>query len=62
MWFNLDNAVVNVASDTAEQRLSSTNWIIMGGVATGFMAACCYIGWRYQKSIRDQYEEAIGLL
>lgn len=62
MWFRLDEAFVNVASDTFDQRHSSKNWIIMGSVATGFMVACSFLGWGYQKKIRAEYRTRVGLL
>jgi hypothetical protein len=34
MWLKPEPAFVNVASDTQEQRDSSSNWIIFGGTAT----------------------------
>lgn len=62
MWFRLDEAFVNVASDTFDQRHSSKNWITMGVVATGFMALCSYFGWAYQRAIRAQYEKHVEML
>ncbi|KAF5627603.1 glycoside hydrolase family 3 [Fusarium sp. NRRL 25303] len=59
MWLNLNNAVVNVASDTKDRRTSSDGWIVMGGVATGFMAACSFFGWWFQMNIRVSFEDAI---
>jgi len=59
MWWNLENAFVNVATDTHEQRISSRNWVIMGSVATGFMVACTVFGWWHQKTIREQYMEVV---
>ncbi|EGO54959.1 hypothetical protein NEUTE1DRAFT_111545 [Neurospora tetrasperma FGSC 2508] len=55
-WFDTSNpdAMVNVASDTWYQRHSSRNWMVMGGVATAFMAACAYIGWWFQGMIRRE--------
>ncbi|KAH8585953.1 hypothetical protein B0O99DRAFT_704928 [Bisporella sp. PMI_857] len=58
-WLKLDQARVDVASDTYDQRHSSQNWIVMGCFATGFMALCCYGGWLYQRYIRDRYKGAI---
>ncbi|KAK1779555.1 hypothetical protein QBC45DRAFT_132422 [Copromyces sp. CBS 386.78] len=53
-WFDTSHpdAQVNVASDTWFQRSSSYNWMVMGGVATAFMAACAYAGWWFQGMIR----------
>jgi hypothetical protein len=62
MWLNLDNAYVNVASDTADQRNASHNWIYMGCVATGFMVTCCYVGWWYQQTLRTKYRQSIETL
>lgn len=59
MWLDLDNAFVNVASDTTDQRNASNNWIYMGCVATGFMATCCYVGWWYQQTLRTKYRQSI---
>ncbi|KAH7026891.1 hypothetical protein B0J12DRAFT_609813 [Macrophomina phaseolina] len=50
---------INVASDTREQRNSSSNWIVMGSVATGFMGLCCYIGWWYSRHIRQRFREEV---
>lgn len=59
MWLDLDNAYVNIASDTADQRNASHNWIYMGCIATGFMAACCYVGWWYQQTLRTRYRQIV---
>ncbi|SPO05242.1 related to putative protein [Cephalotrichum gorgonifer] len=59
MWLTLDEATVNVASDTELQRQSSRNWIIMGGVATGFMGLCSFWGWQIQMSMRRRYGDII---
>ena len=59
-WFSLDQAYVQVANDTAEQRLSNHNWIVLGGLATGFMGLCCWWGWWYQKIIRERYRGIVG--
>lgn len=59
-WLNLKAALVNVASDTYDQRHSSTNWIYMGAFATGFMGVCALLGWWYQKSIRTKYRLCVG--
>lgn len=60
-WFDTShpNATVNVASDTWYQRNSSHNWIVMGGVATAFMAACAYAGWWFQGMIRRGLAEVV---
>ncbi|KAF5969752.1 hypothetical protein FBULB1_10072 [Fusarium bulbicola] len=59
MWLNLTNAIVNVASDTKDRRNSSDGWIVMGGVATAFMAACSFFGWWFQMNIRVSFDDAI---
>ncbi|KAF5650619.1 glycoside hydrolase family 3 [Fusarium sp. NRRL 52700] len=59
MWLNLNNAIVNVASDTEDRRNSSDGWIVMGGVATAFMAACSFFGWWFQMNIRVSFDDAI---
>ncbi|RKK59248.1 hypothetical protein BFJ69_g17325 [Fusarium oxysporum] len=59
MWLNLDNAIVNVASDTKNRRNASDGWIVMGGVATVFMAICSLFGWWFQMNIRATFEDAI---
>jgi hypothetical protein len=61
-WLNLVNSTVNVAMDTEEQRDSSGSWIRIGIAATGFMAVCAYLGWWYQKAIREKYEMAVQQL
>lgn len=47
--------VINVAVDTQELRNSSRNWTVMGTVATGSMAVACYIGYWYQRSLRNRF-------
>ncbi|KAF5708200.1 glycoside hydrolase family 3 [Fusarium mundagurra] len=59
MWLDLNNAVVKVASDTKDRRNSSDGWIVMGGVATIFMAVCSFFGWWFQMNIRVSFEDAI---
>ncbi|KAF5980214.1 glycoside hydrolase family 3 [Fusarium coicis] len=59
MWLDLNNAIVNVASDTKNRRNSSDGWIVMGGVATAFMATCSFFGWWFQMNIRVSFEDAI---
>ncbi|KAK3386307.1 hypothetical protein B0T20DRAFT_366109 [Sordaria brevicollis] len=64
-WFNTNTshpnpAMVNVASDTWYQRNSSYNWMVMGGVATAFMAACAYAGWWFQGMIRRGLAEVVS--
>ncbi|KIW16715.1 hypothetical protein PV08_03904 [Exophiala spinifera] len=59
-WYNTDRAYVQVASDTQEQRDSSHNWIIFGGIATLFMAACCLVGWWYQARVRRRYKRIVN--
>ncbi|KAH7247503.1 uncharacterized protein BKA55DRAFT_664698 [Fusarium redolens] len=59
MWLNLDNAIVNVASDTKNRRNASDGWIVMGGVATVFMATCSFFGWWFQMNIRATFEDVI---
>ncbi|KAF4439578.1 glycoside hydrolase family 3 [Fusarium acutatum] len=59
MWLDLNNAVVNVASDTKDRRNSSDGWIVMGGVATAFMAVCSFFGWWFQMNIRVSFEDVI---
>jgi hypothetical protein len=55
-WSGLDDAPdINVASDTQDDRDSSQSWLVMGSVATGFMAFTCYVGWRYQRLIRKRF-------
>lgn len=47
--------VINVAVDTQDLRNSSQNWIVMGTVATGSMGVACYVGYWYQRSIRERF-------
>lgn len=47
--------VINVAVDTQNLRNSSRNWIIMGTVATASMAVACYVGYWYQRSLRERF-------
>lgn len=58
-WLNLDQAYVNLASDTEEARNSTNNWITMGMAATFFMVATSWLGWLYQRSVRDWYLDAV---
>lgn len=58
-WLNLDEAYVNLASDTEEARNSTRNWITMGVAATLFMVATSWLGWLYQRSVRNWYLEAV---
>lgn len=58
-WYSLNSASVQVATDTQEQRNSSHNWIVFGGVATAFMGICCCGGWWYQKVIRERYKKIV---
>lgn len=51
--------VINVAGDTQNLRNSSENWVIMGTVASGFMAVACYVGYWYQRSIRERFVEEV---
>lgn len=55
-WSNLGDAPdINVASDTQGDRDSSRSWLLMGSVATGFMAFNYYVGWWYQRLIRKRF-------
>ena len=56
-WLDLDDAKVNVASDTQAQRDSSRNWIVMGVVASAFMAICTFLGWYLQKMARVMFKK-----
>lgn len=47
--------VINVAVDTQDLRNSSQNWIHMGTVATGSMAVACYVGYWYQRLLRERF-------
>lgn len=56
MFHNWDPGyVINVASDTQNLRNSSGNWVDMGTVATGSMALACYVGYWYQRSLRERF-------
>ena len=60
-WLDLDSSPgIGVASDTQGQRESSGNWIIIGSVATAFMAFNCYAGWWYQHLVRKWFVEEVG--
>jgi hypothetical protein len=55
-WTDLDDTPgINLASDTQDDRDSSQSWLLMGSVATGFMAFTCYVGWWYQRLIRKRF-------
>jgi hypothetical protein len=58
-WYRKDQAYVQVATDTQEQRDSSRNWITFGTIATSFMAACCLVGWWYQARLRRRYTRVV---
>jgi hypothetical protein len=60
-WFRLSSAnpLINLATDTENARTSSRAWIIMGGLATAFMALTCYGGWWYQRMIRHKFIDAV---
>ena len=47
--------VINVAVDTQDLRNSSQKWIEMGTIATGSMVVACYVGYWYQRSIRERF-------
>jgi hypothetical protein len=59
LWLKRESAFINVASDTQEERDSSSSWITFGGAATVFMSLCCYLGWWYQNDIRKRYKEIV---
>jgi len=54
-WGRMDEAAVDVGSDTWNQRASSHGWIIMGQVGTYFMVACAYGGWWFMRFIRRRF-------
>jgi len=58
-WFRLNEAMVNVANDTIDQRNASGGWITVGITATAFMAVCALLAWWFQRYIRGLYELAI---
>lgn len=58
-WLKLDQAYVNLASDTAEARGSTKNWITMGITATAFMVFTAYAGWWYQNFVRRRFLDAV---
>lgn len=53
------NPRINLATDTEDARISSGAWIVMGALATAFMAVTCYGGWWYQRMIRHKFIEAV---
>ncbi|KAH8791445.1 hypothetical protein BGZ57DRAFT_589460 [Hyaloscypha finlandica] len=53
------NPRINLATDTDDARTSSNAWIVMGALATVFMAVTCYGGWWYQRMIRQKFIEAV---
>lgn len=58
-WFKLNEAKVDVATDTMGQRKSSGGWIAVGITATVFMAVCALLAWWFQRYIRGLYDLAI---
>lgn len=58
-WFRLNEATVDVATDTKGQRNSSGGWIAVGITATVFMAVCALLAWWFQRYIRGLYDLAI---
>ena len=53
------NPSIDLATDIADARTSSEAWIVMGSLATAFMAVTCYGGWWYQRMIRHRFIEAV---
>lgn len=59
-WLNPHSSPgIHVSSDTSDRRISSHYWVIMSSVATGFMALISYIGWWYQREIRQDFIEQV---
>ena len=58
-WFRLNEATVDVTTDTKDQRNASAGWIIVGSTATGLIAVCALLAWWFQRCIRSLYELAI---
>lgn len=61
-WLSLDLAYVNLASDTADARNSTQNWVTMGITATVFMVFTAYLGWWYQSYVRRGFLDAVNKL
>ncbi len=63
LWYNQDRSPgIFVSTDTLKQRNSSQNWVIMGSVATSFMALACYVGYWYQRLLRKRFIEEVESL
>jgi hypothetical protein len=62
-WLNPHSSPgIHVSSDTSDRRLSSHYWVVMSSVSTGFMALIGYIGWWYQRKIRQDFIEQVETL
>jgi hypothetical protein len=60
-WFTADeeNAVLFLASDTAGFRASARLWGWCGYAAAGFISGMCYIGYWYQRYLREKFADGV---
>lgn len=52
---NIDSAILFLASDTAGLRASANLWSRCGYAAVVFMSIMCYIGYWYQRYLREKF-------
>ena len=57
-----DSEMINLPTDTAEDRDASKYWATCGYVAIGFMALVCYVGWWYQRYLRRRFMQRVDSL
>jgi hypothetical protein len=60
-WFTADmeNAVLFLASDTAGFRASARLWGWCGYAAVGFISGMCYVGYWYQRYLREKFADGV---
>ena len=61
-WLNLNNATIELATDTELDRLPSVHWKQAGYIALGFLACVTYLGYWCQRYLRDQFVARVRLL
>ena len=58
-WSYRPTSTVSLASDTLQDRLSSSPWNKAGYAALGILSLVTYLGWWFQRSNRDLFEERV---
>ena len=57
------NASITISNNYATAiRLADTWWKGTGAIAASFLGFICYLGWWYQRRLRFQFRELVGLL